>query len=217
MSDLFNRNSPVYFALFFVLVWLAVTTILGFISGWFVLMKSYPDRSEKPLRTFARQSGYMGLVGMRSILNLSVCPSGLRLGMMRIFGVFSRDFFVPWNVISVTRKDRVLWKEAKISFGQPTIGTLTIPAEVADRLARAAGGLWPELGPFPEETSRQASSRIVKQWAAMTCLAAAFFIIVPRLMMPKGAAAPPIIVAVLFPAIVFGVAGLIQYLRRQRP
>ena len=147
MSDLFNRNSPVYFALFFVLVWLAVTTILGFISGWFVLMKSYPDRPEKPLRTFARQSGYMGLVSMRSILNLSVCPSGLRLGMMRIFGVFCRDFFVPWNVISVTRKDRVLWKEAKISFGQPAIGTLTIPAEVADRLARAAGGIWPELGP----------------------------------------------------------------------
>jgi hypothetical protein len=216
MSDLFNRNSPVYFALFFVLLWLAVTTILGFISGWFVLMKSYPDRSENPLRSFARQSGYMGLVSMRSILNLSVCPSGLRLGMMRIFGVFCRDFFVPWNAISVTRKDRVFWKEAKISFGQPALGTLTIPAEVADRLARAAGGLWPELGPFPEETNRQTSSRIFKQWAAMTSFAAAFFIIVPRLTMPKGAAAPPIIVAVLFPAIVFGVAGLIQYLRRQR-
>jgi hypothetical protein len=217
MSDLFNRNSPVYFPLFFVLLWLAVTTILGFISGWFVLMKSYPDRPENPLRTFAGQSGYIGRVSMRSILHLSVCPSGLRLGVMRMFGVFCRDFFVPWNAISVTRKDRVLWKEAKISFGQPAIGTLTIPAEVANRLARAAGGLWPESGPFPEETSSQASSRIVKQWAAMTSLAAAFFIIVPRLMMPKGAAAPPIMVAVLFPAIVFGVAGLIQYLRRQRP
>ena len=217
MSDLFNRHSPIYFPLFFVLLWLAVTTILGFISGWFALMKSYPDRSENPLRTFATQSGYMGLVSMRSILNLSVCPSGLRVGMMRIFGVFCRDFFVPWNAINVTRKDRVLWKEAKISFGQPAIGTLTIPAEVANRLARAAGGLWPELGPFPEETSRQASSRIVKQWAAMTGIAAAFFIIVPRLTMPKGAATPPIIVAVLFPAIVFGVVGLIQYLRRQRP
>src|SRR3982074_1172298 len=155
MSDLFNRDSPVYFALFFVLLWLTVTTILGFISGWFVLMKSYPDRSENPLRTFARQSGYMGLVSMRSILNLSVCPSGLRLGMMRIFGVFCRDFFVPWNAISVTRKDRVLWKEAKISFGQPAIGTLTVPAEVADRLARAAGGLWPELGPsLKKQTAR---------------------------------------------------------------
>jgi hypothetical protein len=217
MSDLFNWDSPVYFALFFVLLWLAVTTILGFISGWFVLMKIYPDRSENALRTFARQSGHMGRVSMRSILNLSVCPSGLRLGMMRIFGLFCRDFFVPWNAISVTRKDRVLWKVARISFGQPAIGTLTIPAEVADRIARAAGGFWPESGPFPEETSSQASSRIFKQWAAMTCFAAAFFIIVPRLMMPKGAAAPPIIVAVLFPAIVFGVGSLIQYLRRERP
>jgi hypothetical protein len=217
MSELLKENLPFYFPIFFVLMWLAVTTMLGFMSGWYTLMKSYPNQPENSLHTFARQSGSVNFVGMRSILTLSVCPSGLRVGIMRIFGIFCRDFFVPWNAISVSRKDRVLWKVAKIHFGHPAVGNLTLPSEVADRIARAAGGLWPEQGPFPEETSSQASSRIIKQWAAMTGFAAAFFIIAPRLITPKGSATPPIIVAVLFPAVVFGVVGLVQYLRRERP
>ncbi len=217
MSGLLSPNCPPCFLIFFAVMWLAVSIVLGFVSGWYALMKDYPNRPEESLRTFAWQSGTMNFVGMHSILNLSVCPSGLRVGMVRIFGIFCRDFFVPWNAISVGRKDRALWKVAKISFGQPAVGSLTIPSEVADRIARAAGRLWPEQGPFPEETGSQASSRIIKQWAAMTSLAAAFFVIAPRLMAPTGSAMPPIRVAVLFPAIVFGAVGLVQYLRRERP
>ena len=215
MNDLIRQNFPLYFPIFFVLLWLAVTTLLSVTSGWFLLMRRYPDRPEHALCTFVRQSGSMNWVGMHSILNLSVCPSGLRVGITRVFGPFSRDFFVPWSSVGVTRKNRVLWKVAELSFGQPLIGQLSIPAEVANRLARAAGNLWPEAGPFPEETSSEAASRIAKQWMGMTLFAAAFFIIAPRVAFPNGAG-PPIVVAVLFPAIVFGVAGLIQYARRPR-
>jgi hypothetical protein len=211
-----ERELPLLFPIFFVLMWLSVTTLLGFFSGWYALTKRYPDLSENATHTFTKQSGTMNLVGMRYVLNLGVCPSGLRVGIMRIFGIFCRDFFVPWNAIRLTRQDRLFWKVAKLSFGDPMVGSLTIPSRVADRVARAAGPLWPEVGPFPEETSTQALSRIIKQWAASTTFAAAFFIIVPRLAMPKGESAPPILVAVLFPAIVCGVVGLVQYLRRQR-
>jgi len=216
MSDLLKQNFAVYFPIIFELLWLAVTTMLGFVSGWYFLMRRYPDFSEDVLCIFARKWGSSGPVRMRSILTLGVCPSGLRIGMMRIFGVFCRDFFVPWNELSVTRKDVIFWKTAKLSFGLPAIGYLVVAAEVADRLACAAGSRWPEPGAFPEETSNQASSRIVKQWLVMTCVAAAFFIVVPRLVMPTGVKAPPIMVAALFPAIVFGVASLVQYLRRDR-
>jgi hypothetical protein len=216
MSEPLNHNFPFYFPIFFVLMWLFVTTMLGFISGWYTLMQRYPDRSEVALHTFTGQSGSMNFVGMRSILNLSVCPSGLRIGIMRIFGIFCRDFFVPWNEIDVARKDRFFWKVAKLSFGKRVVGNLSISSEVADRIARAAGSLWPEAGSFAEETSSQAASRIIKQWAVSTSFAAAFFIIAPRLVISKGEPGPPIIVAVLFPATVFGVAGLVQYLRRQR-
>jgi hypothetical protein len=84
-------------------------------------------------------------------------------------------------------------------------------------MARAAGNHWPEPGSFPEETGSQSLSRIAKQWVAMTGLAAAFFIIAPRLMTSNAAARSPIVVAILFPAIVFGIGAMVQYFRRQRP
>jgi hypothetical protein len=209
--------NPRYFLIAFPLLWFAVTMILSFLSGWFRLMERYPDRDEIPDVTLANQSGSLGLVSMRGILKLSVCPSGLRIGMMRIFGPFCRNFFVPWNEITVERSDRVFWKVAKLSFGQPSNGNLKVFAEVADRMARAAGSHWPEPGSFPQETASQSFSRIVKQWVAMTGLAAAFFIIAPRLMSPNAAAWPPIAVAILLPAIVFGVVAMLQYFLRQRP
>ena len=41
---------------------------------------------------------------MQGILKIGVCPSGLRIGIMRAFGPFSRNFFVPWEEIKVERK-----------------------------------------------------------------------------------------------------------------
>jgi hypothetical protein len=61
-------------------MWLAIISLLGFKAGWYTLVKTYADRSESYLRVFVRESGSMNLVGMRSILTLSVCPSGLRVG-----------------------------------------------------------------------------------------------------------------------------------------
>ncbi len=208
---------PLYFLIFFPLLWFAVTMLLSFLSGWFGLMERFPDRAENPLLTLTGQSGSLGRVSMSRILTLSVCPAGLRIGIMRIFGPFSRDFLVPWDEITVARADRVLWRVAKLSFGRPPISTLTLQPHVADRLARAAGARWPELGSFPEETNNQALSRVVKQWLAATCFASAFFCIAPRLIGPKGVNGPPIAVAVLFPAIVFGIGAMVQYFRRNRP
>jgi hypothetical protein len=210
-------NQALYFPVFFALMWMSVTVLLGFLSGWYFLMRRFPDRPETPLQTFKNQSGSIGCVSARSILTLSVCPGGLRVGMMRIFGPFSKDFFVPWHEMSVIRKDRFLWKAATVAFGNPPVGSLTLMAELADRLARVAGKSWPEPGAFPEETKPQASVRIFKQWLAVTALAAAFFILAPRLMAPNGTARPPILVAILFPAIVFGIGALVQYYWRRRP
>ena len=212
-----HMPEPLYFLIAFPLMWLSVTMLLSVLSGWFRLMERYPNRPEDALVVLANQSGSLGAVSMRNILKLSICPSGLRVGIMRIFGPYCRDFFVPWNEITVARADRLFWKVAKLSFGQPAVGSLTVLAEVADRIAREAGHPWPEPGSFPEETGSQAFSRIAKRWVAMTSLAAAFFIVAPRLVAPNGAARPPIIAAILFPAVVFGIGAMVQYVRRRRP
>jgi hypothetical protein len=210
-----SHTIPLLFPIYFALLWLGVTTLLGFLSGWFRLVAIYPNQPEAPILALKNQSGSLGMVGMRGILNLSVCPSGLRVGVMRVFGPFCRDFFVPWAMISVSRKDRWLWRTAVLQFGSDPDGKLSLPAQQADRLARAASNSWPEPGPFPVESDAQARSRVFKQWLAVTGLAAAFFLIAPKLLAPAGEGPPPL-VAILFPAVVFGIAGVIQYLRRSR-
>lgn len=116
-------------------IWLVVTTLIGFLSGWYSLMLRYSDRlNEIPVVKFSRESGYVGSVfgGMRGILNVSACRTGLRVGIMKFFGPFSEDFFVPWNEVSVKRRDFFFMKFAELTLGA-SYGKLGIDALVADR------------------------------------------------------------------------------------
>jgi len=196
-------------------MWLTITTVLGLFSGWYFLMIRYPNRQETELLSLKRLSGSMGLgVAMNRILSISVCPSGLRIGMMRVFGIWCRKFFVPWEEISVNRKDGFFGPSAVVQFGNPSTGKLRIPSYVADRLARASLGRWPEPGPFPQETKLQALNSVLRQWLVVTLLAATFFIVVPRMTSPN--AKVPVSVAILLPAIVFGSGCAFEYFKRTK-
>ncbi len=116
-------------------------------------MNKYPDRYEEPLLRAKYQSGSMGLgVSMSCILSIRVCRSGLRVGIMWLFGPFCRDFFVPWEEIRVRRLNRFLFSLAELEFGDFSFWKLKIMAGLANRLASAAQGRWPEPGQFPKET-----------------------------------------------------------------
>lgn len=211
MNSLIEQDFAVLFPLFFASLWLMVTTVLAVLSGWFRLMARFPNQAMDPILRVGGQSGSMGLgVSMRGILALGVCPSGLRVGIMRVFGPFCRDFFVPWEDIRVIRRTVLFWPAAKLEFGSPAIGSLTIPAHVANKLARAATGQWPETGSFPEEKHRDMLRRLLTQWALITCVAALFFALVPLAVAPAGSR-PPIVVAILFPAISIGVVTIVRY------
>jgi hypothetical protein len=134
--------------------------------------------------------------------------------MMRLFGPFCRDFLVPWDAISVSRKSFLFWPTARLEFGHPVVGTLRISACVANRLARAAGYSWPETGSFPAETHGATFRRLLFQWVAITAVAALFFTIVPSAIAPNRAG-PPVALAILLPAIVFGMAFLWRFSREK--
>jgi hypothetical protein len=192
---------------------MVITTLLAVLSGWLRLMKKFPNQPDEASFRIRGQSASMGLgVNMRGILTLSACPSGLRVGIVRIFGPFCRDFFVPWEEMRVSRRNALFWPVAKLQFGSPAIGSLTIPAHVADRLARAATGSWPEPGPFREQTQRDMGKRLLIQWAATTCIAALFFTLVPMAFAPPQGS-PPIVVGILFPAIIFGFIFVLRFAR----
>jgi len=206
MADLFEQNR----VLFFVAVWLGATTLLALLSGWFRLMMAYPNQSIEPVLRLRAQSGTMGGVSMRSVLTLSVCPTGLRVGIMRLFGPFCRDFLVPWESIAVVRKKTLFGPVAELQFGKPMIGKLRIPTQAADGIARAAAGYWPEAGPLSEQKPEDRVRNLLTSWAVMTSLAALFFILAPRVVGPSDAG-PPIVVAILFPATVFGVVSIVRF------
>ena len=216
MYDYIQSQLPVVLPVFFGTLWLAVTTLLGAISGWFSLVGRYPDRNEEPLEELRWMSGWMGPgVSMSGILKFDVCPSGLRVGIFRLFGPFARDFFVPWAEIKVERRDRFFWKTAELLFGNPTVGRISVAAHVGDRIARVAPESWPEPGPFLPEAPRTALLAVAKEWAFATVAAALFFTVGPRIITPNGPH-PPIAVAILFPAITFGVASIFRYWNRVR-
>jgi hypothetical protein len=206
------NEKALFFPLFFVGLWLTITTILCLLSGWFPLMARYPNRpDEQPELRMRYQSGTMGLwVSMRGILSLSVCSSGLRIGMMRLFGPFARDFFVPWGEIAVVRKTMLFWPMAELRFGNPVVGRLSIRAHVADRLAYAAGERWPEAGPFQRENRLDVIWRLLAEWAVSTAIAALVFTLVPLFYAPQQARLP-ISVTIFFPAILFGLAYIVKY------
>jgi hypothetical protein len=106
-------------------------------------MERYPDRLEDAKLKLTWQTGAMGVgVNYKNVLKLSVCPSGLRIGVIRLFGPFARDFLVPWRDLQVKRS-RWFWTDvAEVSFGGH--GKLVVTAAVADKLAAAAGKDWPE-------------------------------------------------------------------------
>lgn len=135
------RGFALGFPVFFAAIWLFVTSILGVVSGWRQMAAAYPDRPEPPLQRFAWQSAQMGArVSLNRVLRVDVCASGLRFGMMRLFGPFSRDFFVPWGEIAVTPRRMFLVNAVELRFGGRAFPTLTITAKLADRIATVAPG-----------------------------------------------------------------------------
>ena len=104
-------------------------------------MIQFPSHTSGLLLRLRWISGFMGGgVRMGGILRLEVCQDGLRVGVISIWSLLLpmyRDFFVPWQEISVTRKHWMIWPIAKIQFGRlEPVGPLTVAAHPANRLAR---------------------------------------------------------------------------------
>ena len=59
MDGLIAHYFPFVFPAIFLLMWLVITSFLGFLSGWYSLMGKYPNWEEKILLQLKRQSGSM--------------------------------------------------------------------------------------------------------------------------------------------------------------
>ena len=152
-----EKAFPIVFPFFFFGMWLSITTLLAYLSRWFVLARRYPDReAEIPLFQQRLPQAWMGTVGVnyRGCLNVAACPGGLRVWVMRLFGPFCRPFFVSWDEIQIERRQTLWMEQAVLTFGKDRAGTLGIPAAMADRIWREVPDQWPEAGKPPVELPR---------------------------------------------------------------
>ena len=199
------------FPFFFIAMWLAVTAMIGLLSGWFTLQNRYPNNDEPALLTLRSQSGMMGKrAGMNGILTLSACPSGLRIGIWRVFGLFQRPFLVPWDEITADPKSFFFVPMARLGFGHPEIGSLTIDA-----------GSWQSLSAHSPEKARrndrfepvsrgQVVHGLMLQCAIISGGITAIFA-VASLLEPGKQPVPLVVFA--FPVVGVGIAQLIRYAR----
>lgn len=126
-------------------IWLLVVTIVGWASGWRRLEARFPDRSDETLATFRMASAIMGASArLNNVLTVTACRDGLRVAISPLLGPKNRPFFVPWTEIRVHRARLILEEIAILQLGSPPAGTMKIRVKLADALASAAGGRWPE-------------------------------------------------------------------------
>lgn len=129
------------FSVFFTALWLLVTSLIGLTSGWYSLMKRYPDSGELALTTLTFQTARMGAARFNNILTLASCPSGLRVRLPKIFSPFGQNILVPWSDLSTRRATLLFGVETVIvSFGGQ--GNLQIYDKTAEQLAAASAGRW---------------------------------------------------------------------------
>ncbi|GAA0335600.1 hypothetical protein GCM10009087_52560 [Sphingomonas oligophenolica] len=199
------------FPLLFIALWLAMTAMLGLFSGWFALQNRYPDKDETALLTLRSQSGMMGKrVGMNGVLTLGACPSGLRIGIWRAFGLFQRPFLVPWEDITAEPKTFFFVPMARLGFGHPEIGSLTLDAGTWQSLSAHSPARARRGDAFEPVSRGQVAQGLLLQWAIISGGFTAFFA-VAALFETRNAPVPPLIFA--FPVVAVGIAQLVRFAR----
>ena len=221
MSDAqFLRWFPFLFPFLFAGGWLAITAMLGLMSGWYNLQQWYADEArEEPLLRLRGQSGVMGLgVALNNCLTLAACRSGLSIRIWRIFGPFQKPLLVPWS--EITAEPTRTWFTPMVRLRLGGEGRLKLAARSWSRLVAAAGvaanggaASGAVLRQVPPITGRAVARGMILEWLAVTALGAAFFYFAPQLLSDGPPWRLPLAWCIAFPAVVVGLAQLIRYAR----
>ena len=140
MSD----NAPpaaLFILLPFVLVgfWAAVCGLLGWVSGWSRLGKSYRCAAEPKAWRYTWQSGSVGLVSYRNCLHIGVSEDGLFLSVPWVFRVGHPALFIPWAQIHNVQNHQLLWvRRVHFEVGDPALARIQLPEQAFE--SRPAAG-----------------------------------------------------------------------------
>jgi hypothetical protein len=135
----------------FIGLWLGVTFLLSYISGWAFLAEHY--RAARPFtgRYESVRSSQMGPLGpfggARNALNVGVDPAGLHLRMFILFRLNCRDLFIPWRDITVSRGKSLFMDYVEFHFRQSPKIRVRIYGKAGEVIRALAGPAWPVEAP----------------------------------------------------------------------
>ncbi len=135
---------PVLFALSdFLFVYLTVSFVVAWWSGWGVLARRFRLRRDFVGSTWRWQSAQMRwLCGYKHCLTVGANSEGLYLATLRFFPLFHPRLFIPWSEISVAKKSAV-FSTIRLGLGREYSMPFSVRERLAEQLKAAAGKGYP--------------------------------------------------------------------------
>jgi len=139
-------NNPLIFALYFIVVWVLVSYVIGLLSGWVSLSRRFRDSGAFYSYQWPFQS-----VRMRTLwgtysncANFGADEAGLYMAVFPIFRIGHPPLFIPWAEIQVVSGNRgLIFKKRKLLLGRNELIPLVVSVSMAEKLREAAGQAWP--------------------------------------------------------------------------
>jgi hypothetical protein len=120
-------KQPISTILFFVLIWLGISMLLGFLSGWFNLSSRFQAKQKVTGDNFRFVSGRMGFFGWipvnySSCFLLTVADTGFKLSIFFPLKHFQSPLFIPWQQVkSVVLEEGAFLDSAVICVHQSAV------------------------------------------------------------------------------------------------
>jgi len=118
--------------------------LISYIGGWTALAKRFRLREPFVGERWWGQSGQMrSIAGYNHCLTIGSSPQGLYLAMMPLFSFRHPPLLVPWNEITVSRRQSRFFGSVRLGLTRELDIPLGLRPKLADKLKRAAGDRWP--------------------------------------------------------------------------
>lgn len=146
-ESLLTALIPCLFVIVFPLFWSAVVLLIAVVGGWRTLAERYPvdNLFGEPVRHWAWQSMRMSFSNYNGVLTVDAYDEGLRFSVMFLFRPGHRPFLVPWEEISVARKQMLWQRYVEMRFARADHITIYLTQRLANQIEEAMGPRWRTL------------------------------------------------------------------------
>jgi hypothetical protein len=104
-------ESPVAFLIYFLALWVAVTSLLGFLSGWPMLAREYRAANRPSGTTLRGEVSRIGIVPEHNVTGMVVSEQGLYLWTLWPFRLLRPPLLIPWANFQNVRQGKFLWRK----------------------------------------------------------------------------------------------------------